>query len=294
MVRLQGGNTSNEGRVEVYCNGLWGTLCDDGIGENEAKKICTQLGYSSYVNYNHLPNLHGSVYQPIWFDDIVCYKGSSCISDCHRCPDFEFHNCHHTEDVTIECSNELPPTSNTNDTCYSTSIPVSTSSVSSIPSTTDTYNPSTSPVIDIGIFGGAGALIIVVLIIVIGVTICVVSSRRKKGQMTITQSPINNEEDDRYNLRIKPETGSDLEQSDAKHRQSMNLELQHQQLGGLSRTAITGQQNTSFGVRPLPNPRPKANNAFPNTSQNYENNIPVSNSVSSDELYIYEELDVRV
>ena len=55
MICLQGGNYSNEGRVEVYCNGQWGTICDNGFDSTDARTICKQLGYSSYTNYNHLP-----------------------------------------------------------------------------------------------------------------------------------------------------------------------------------------------------------------------------------------------
>ena len=54
MIRLQGGNYSNEGRVEVYCNGKWGTICDDGFGSTDAQAICKQLGYNYYHRYDHL------------------------------------------------------------------------------------------------------------------------------------------------------------------------------------------------------------------------------------------------
>ena len=54
MVRLQGSNYTNKGRVEVYCNGRWGTICDDGFGNNEAQAICKQLGYSNFTSYNHI------------------------------------------------------------------------------------------------------------------------------------------------------------------------------------------------------------------------------------------------
>ena len=54
MIRLQGGNYSNQGRVEVYCNGQWGTICDHGFGSTEASVICRQLGYSNYIKYLYL------------------------------------------------------------------------------------------------------------------------------------------------------------------------------------------------------------------------------------------------
>ena len=45
MIRLQGGTYSNQGRVEVYCNGQWGTICDNGFDFTDAETICKQLGY---------------------------------------------------------------------------------------------------------------------------------------------------------------------------------------------------------------------------------------------------------
>ena len=54
MIRLQGGSYSNQGRVEVYCNGQWGTICDDGFSSTDANTICKQLGYTGYIRYDHL------------------------------------------------------------------------------------------------------------------------------------------------------------------------------------------------------------------------------------------------
>ena len=54
MIRLQGGNYSNEGRVEVYCNGQWGTICSTGFDSTDAKAICKLLGYDYFFSYNDL------------------------------------------------------------------------------------------------------------------------------------------------------------------------------------------------------------------------------------------------
>lgn len=46
MVRLAGGDFVNEGRVEVYCNGVWGTVCNSNVDIDDRRAICRQLGYN--------------------------------------------------------------------------------------------------------------------------------------------------------------------------------------------------------------------------------------------------------
>ena len=44
-VRLVGGTSSREGRLEVFHDSSWGTVCDDGFTDANAKVVCYSLGF---------------------------------------------------------------------------------------------------------------------------------------------------------------------------------------------------------------------------------------------------------
>ena len=46
-IRLNGGSNDNEGRVEIFLDGQWGTVCDIGWSLPDAEVACIQLGYQA-------------------------------------------------------------------------------------------------------------------------------------------------------------------------------------------------------------------------------------------------------
>ena len=101
MVRLVGGSSYEEGRVEVYYQGQWGTVCDDEWDLDDANVICRMLGLPSASHawsYAHFGQGSG----PITLDDVSCQGYESSIADCpHRA--WLEHNCGHSEDAGVTC-----------------------------------------------------------------------------------------------------------------------------------------------------------------------------------------------
>ena len=47
----------SSGRLEIYLNGEWGTVCNDSFGATEATVACRQLGFTGYLEYGSVRDL---------------------------------------------------------------------------------------------------------------------------------------------------------------------------------------------------------------------------------------------
>lgn len=45
-IRLADGVFDQQGRVEICTNGIWGTICDQGWDDADARILCRDLGYT--------------------------------------------------------------------------------------------------------------------------------------------------------------------------------------------------------------------------------------------------------
>ncbi|KAL9961249.1 hypothetical protein ACROYT_G030158 [Oculina patagonica] len=101
LVRLVNGGASY-GRVEVYHNGQWGTVCDDAWDINDANVVCKQLGFSSASSAPQMA-AYGQGSEPTWMDNVNCQGGESSLSDCAHAG-WGVENCGHSEDASVVCN----------------------------------------------------------------------------------------------------------------------------------------------------------------------------------------------
>ncbi len=82
QIRLSRGQYSNQGLLEVYCNGQWGTVCDDSFGNTEATVACRQLGYRTYNSYDSLSMWVNTISFIIFKPVIMANLTDKKINDC--------------------------------------------------------------------------------------------------------------------------------------------------------------------------------------------------------------------
>lgn len=109
-VRLVNGDGRYSGRVEVFYDGRWGTVCDDSFDRRDAMVVCSILGInfgSSYIaTYDSAYFGRGT--GSIIIDELGCSGNEWGLSQCPSLPWYT-HDCGHGEDVGINCYS--PPTS---------------------------------------------------------------------------------------------------------------------------------------------------------------------------------------
>ncbi|XP_067106406.1 neurotrypsin [Osmerus mordax] len=100
-VRLVGGESPREGRVELYLSGQWGTVCDDGWNDRGAEVVCRQLGYSGVAKARVMAYF-GEGTGPIHVDNVKCSGEELSLADCLKQTPGT-HNCRHSEDAGVIC-----------------------------------------------------------------------------------------------------------------------------------------------------------------------------------------------
>ncbi|XP_053097579.1 antigen WC1.1-like [Pangasianodon hypophthalmus] len=172
-LRLSGGKGSRSGRLEVYHNATWGSVCDDQWNIKNAQVVCRQLGCGSALSADrNVP--FGAGEGTIWLNRVKC-----------RGDEIHLWDCHHSLKKHTDCSH-----AGTISTSTTTST---TKTVRAASNPTSPGAPSTPPLVLV-VLGTLLFLALVLLLVLFYQTRVlrrVVSKRRRKTQPEAVYEDIN-------------------------------------------------------------------------------------------------------
>ena len=90
--------------MEIFYNGNWGTVCDDGWDIKNARVVCRQLGFPDAVSAPGSAHF-GAGGGQIWLDDVDCSGSERSIVNCPH-SGWGVENCVHDEDASVICSSK--------------------------------------------------------------------------------------------------------------------------------------------------------------------------------------------
>uniref|UniRef100_A0AAQ5ZSK6 Lysyl oxidase homolog n=1 Tax=Amphiprion ocellaris TaxID=80972 RepID=A0AAQ5ZSK6_AMPOC len=108
QLRLAGEKRKHyEGRVEVFYNGEWGTVCDDDFSIYAAQVVCRELGYLDAESWAPSAK-YGRGEGRIWLDNVHCTGAEKSLAQCES-NGFGVSDCKHSEDVGVVCTQKRIP-----------------------------------------------------------------------------------------------------------------------------------------------------------------------------------------
>ncbi|XP_078658658.1 uncharacterized protein LOC144904005 [Branchiostoma floridae x Branchiostoma belcheri] len=101
VVRLVGGSSEFEGRVEINRGGVWGTICDGNWGIQEAQVVCREIGHGGALaafGSAHYGQGNGT----IWLNNVDCTGNEDSLSTCPLLSNVT-NTCTHANDAGVQC-----------------------------------------------------------------------------------------------------------------------------------------------------------------------------------------------
>ncbi|XP_017539620.2 scavenger receptor cysteine-rich type 1 protein M130-like [Pygocentrus nattereri] len=192
-LRLRGGEGSCSGRLEVYHNADWGSVCDDLWDIRDAQVVCRQLGCGPALSADGSA-VFGAGVGPIWLNRVKCKGNEIHLWDCPHSLK-EHTDCSHRQHAGVTCADISVP---------STAVPIitTTTSITTVGQTVkrkDTPPPAVPSIYPVSLLVlGAMLFLALVLLVVLfyqnRVLRRVLSKRRRK---TLTET-VYEEIDRRY------------------------------------------------------------------------------------------------
>ena len=105
-VRLVGGASPLQGRVEVFFFGQWGTVCNSYWDLVDATVVCHQLGYLGAVEAPTSANFGAGSY-PFWYSNVRCAGTEMNLTECRKSISPLGRACSHSQDAAVMCSSKL-------------------------------------------------------------------------------------------------------------------------------------------------------------------------------------------
>ncbi|KAH3776285.1 hypothetical protein DPMN_177706, partial [Dreissena polymorpha] len=99
-IRLIGGYSALEGRVEIRIHGVWGTMCSYGFDVNDANVLCRMLHKDLRSLDYYIDGRYGVGRGPIFY--LHCSGSEQSINNCPR---FQYSSsgCTHSKDIGLMC-----------------------------------------------------------------------------------------------------------------------------------------------------------------------------------------------
>ncbi|KAL6460183.1 hypothetical protein MHYP_G00319420, partial [Metynnis hypsauchen] len=249
-LRLNGGNGSCSGRLEVYHNAEWGSICHNQWDIRDAQVVCRQLGCGPVLRADGSA-VFGAGEGPIWLNRVKCRGNEIHLRDCPH--SLKNHtDCSHRQYAGVTCADISEPSTIAPKTTTITTTVGQSAKTTTAPLTAVPYIYPVSLLV-LGVLLFLALVLLVVLFYQNRVLRRVLSKRRRK---TLTEA-VYEEIDRRYITKRNDSTRRGSVLSDKQHSGYENVDeelLSEKSLTGLKaeyyddvNTGETAKEDTAEG-----------------------------------------------